>query len=259
MMVNLSNLSVRYPNSPPSSPPALDDVSLSLRMGEILGLVGESGSGKSTLLMAILRLLPKGTFVKGTITSEGQDLLSLDEEEMRLFRWDRISLVPQGAMNGFTPVLTVGYQIAEVLLEHSDIPIGESSKEVRRLLSEVGLPEDAYERYPHELSGGQKQRAAIATALACAPYFLLADEPTTALDVITQAEVISLLRRAVKKRNMGMVLVTHDIALASSICDSIAVLRHGKLVDHGTVEEILSHPTDEHTKSLLRAQEEMER
>lgn len=253
-MVNLSNLSVRYPNSPPSSPPALDDVSLSLRMGEILGLVGESGSGKSTLLMAILRLLPKGT-----ITSEGQDLLSLDEEEMRLFRWDRISLVPQGAMNGFTPVLTVGYQIAEVLLEHSDIPIGESSKEVRRLLSEVGLPEDAYERYPHELSGGQKQRAAIATALACAPYFLLADEPTTVLDVITQAEVISLLRRAVKKRNMGMVLVTHDIALASSTCDSIAVLRLGKLVDHGTVEEILSHPTDEHTKSLLRAQEEMER
>ena len=255
-MIDVKDLSVTYYDKK-RQVEALKKVSLQLNMGKVVAIVGESGSGKSTLMMSILGLLPENTAITGKIIMNGKNILELKESEIASYRWDHIALIPQGAMNSFTPVITVGDHIKEVLKVHSSITGKESQIEIDRLLDEVSLEMDIANRYPHELSGGQKQRAAIALALACAPYFLLADEPTTALDVITQAEIISLLANLVQKRGMGMALVTHDIALASTFCDRIAVIHEGQLVDEGPTEEILTNPRHWHTKELVRSVKDM--
>ncbi|MDR1874989.1 MAG: ABC transporter ATP-binding protein [Synergistaceae bacterium] len=241
---------------------AVRDCSLRFSRGEIAGLVGESGSGKSSVLMAIPRLLPAGTLISGEIRfhekGAATDLVKLDEGAINAWRWRRIALVPQGAMNSFTPHLTIERHITEVLEHHLRMTRRESRGHAAELLRTVGLEPSFLKRYPHELSGGQKQRAALAAALSCDPDFLLADEPTTALDVITQKEVLDVIVQLVRARGMGLLLVTHDLPLAAGVCDSLFVMKDGLVDDGGPVREVIESSPKPYTRSLIRAIREME-
>lgn len=250
-MLDIRNLSVRY-NSMGRATDAVNSVSLHVRKGTFTGLVGESGSGKSTIMMAVLGLLPPSTEITGELIYNGADILSMSESEIRNLRWKEISLVPQGAQNSFTPVMKIKRHIEEVLKVHSGIYGEDAEKEVVRLLEDVGLDAGIKERYPHELSGGQKQRAAIALALACSPALLLADEPTTALDVIVQAEILDLLSGLRKSRDLSIILVTHDLPLAAVVCDRLVVMKDGMIAESGTPHELVNDPQHPHTKDLIR-------
>jgi ABC-type glutathione transport system ATPase component len=256
-MIRIENLSVRY-RSGSRDVAAVSGVSLELQRGRITGLVGESGSGKSTLVMAILGLLPPEATVEGRILLDGVNLIGLEEAKLDRFRWTRVALVPQGSQNAFNPVISVGEQVAEPIRLHQGLSRPEAGKKVGRLLDEVGLGVKVASRYPHELSGGQRQRAALAMALGCDPAFLLADEPTTALDVIIQAEIVELLRRTVRERKMGMAVVTHDLPLASGICESICVLDGGRLIETLSSEHLGDGAIHPKTRSLVKALREME-
>lgn len=256
-MIALENLTVRY-RVGGREVPALTGVSLSLQPGRITGLVGESGSGKSTLVMAILGLLPPEAEIKGRILIDGVDVVGMPEAELDRFRWTRVALVPQGSQNAFNPVLSVGVQVAEPLRVHLGLGRAEAEEKARGLLEEVGLGSTAAGRFPHELSGGQRQRAALAMALSCGPAFLLADEPTTALDVIIQAEIAELLRRTVRERRMGMAVVTHDLPLASGLCETICVLDGGRLVETLPAGDLSTGAKHPRTAALVRALAEME-
>jgi ABC-type glutathione transport system ATPase component len=223
-----------------------------------VGLVGESGSGKSSALMSIPRLLPGGTRVSGEIYCDGQNLTALGEEEMNAWRWRRIAMVSQGAMNSFTPHLTVERHITEVLTHHMRTPKKEGRDRAAELLRTAGLETGILKRYPHELSGGQKQRAALAVALACEPDFLLADEPTTALDVITQKDVLDMTVKLVREREMGLLLVTHDLPLAAGICDALIVMKDGEIVESGPARQVAENPAQPYTRLLIRSIREME-
>jgi len=254
-MMEISHLSVTYPNGVE----AVTDANLMLSPGEIVALVGESGSGKSTLLYSVLRLLPPGTRVTGSITAEGRDVLAMDYNELNRFRWDRCALILQGAMSSFTPVLSIGNQIAETIIHHRGLSAREALLKTSELLERVGLPTAFVSRYPHELSGGQKQRAAIAMAISCDPDFLLADEPTTALDVITQAEITVLLAELVAEKRMGLCMVTHDLPLALSLCHNLAVMKEGEIVEAGRPEMILKKPRHPHTVELVESIRKLEK
>ncbi|MDR2180042.1 MAG: ABC transporter ATP-binding protein [Synergistaceae bacterium] len=236
---------------------AVRDCSFSIARGDIVGLVGESGSGKSSALMAIPRLLPAGTKVSGQIFCDGEDISALGEEAMNRWRWRRIALVPQGAMNSFTPHLSVERHITEVLTHHMKMTRREGRECAAELLKTVGLEaqgaSSVLDRYPHELSGGQKQRAALATALACGPDFLLADEPTTALDVITQKEVLDMTAALVRERGMGLLLVTHDLPLAAGLCDVLIVMKEGSVVEIGPSRTVVDAPRHPYTRKLIQA------
>ncbi|MCL2767962.1 MAG: ABC transporter ATP-binding protein [Synergistaceae bacterium] len=259
-MIKINDLSVTYPNAPRK---AVNSASLVIRKGTVTGLVGESGSGKSTLLMSIPKLLPKGTMTSGSaeISSIPSSMCSAEEANINIFdladdhlrkiRWKKISIVPQGSMNSFNPTMTIFSGIYEVMSVHLGMKKYEAKKRINELFESVGLDPKLAFRYPHELSGGQKQRAAIATALACDPDYLLADEPTTALDVITQKEVLETLVTLVKQRNMGMLLVTHDLPLAASVSEVLAVMQYGEIVESGEVRKIISAPTHRHTVDLV--------
>jgi ABC-type glutathione transport system ATPase component len=249
-MIDVKELSVRYKGSETE---AVKGVSFTLEQGSFTGLVGESGSGKTTIISSILGLLPHGTSVSGSIAFEGNDLLSLSGDRLRELRWKRISLVPQGALNSFTPVLTIGRHIEEVLETHCGIKRAAAGEKIAALLTECGLDEEAAQKYPHELSGGQKQRAAIALALACSPLLLLADEPTTALDVITQAGILKLLAGLRAERGLTVLLVTHDLPLAASVCDRLLVMKDGELIESGAPREIVLAPKRAYTKKLVEA------
>lgn len=251
-MFDIRNLSVRY-NSMGRATDAVRGVSLHLEKGTFTGLVGESGSGKSTIMMAALGLLPPRTEIRGELFYKGSDILRMSESEMRNLRWKEIALVPQGAQNSFTPVIKIKSHIEEVLNVHSNKYGVEAEKEIIRLLSEVGLRSEIGERYPHELSGGQKQRAAIALALACSPALLLADEPTTALDVIVQAEILELLSKLRKSKDLSIILVTHDLPLAAVVCDRLIVMKDGSIAEMGSPYEIVNNPVHPHTRELVKA------
>jgi len=253
-MIEVRSLSVVYPNGVR----AVEEASLTLSPGKILALVGESGSGKSTLLYACLGLLPRGSKISGKVFFDHLDFLDLPEEEQRQIRWKKASLILQGTMNAFTPVLTMKRQFVEVMEEHLNLKPADAINRAGELLREVGLDPKFLARYPHEISGGQKQRCAIAMALCCNPDYLLADEPTTALDVITQAEIINLLKRIVRQRNMGMLIVTHDLALATSIADKISVMHQSRIVEIASSEEIVNRPKHPHTIDLIRSLSMME-
>jgi len=256
-MIEIEGLSVSY-RSGKKEVQALSGVSLSLPSGQITGLVGESGSGKTTLVMAILGLLPPEARVAGRILVDGVDVVGMAENERDRFRWIRVALVPQGSQNAFNPVLSIGSQVAEPLRVHRGLGRREAEKRARMLLDEVGLGSKAAERFPHELSGGQRQRAALAMALSCDPAFLLADEPTTALDVLIQAEIADLLKRAVRERKMGMALVTHDLPLASGLCETICVLDGGRLVETVPAKDLARGAKHPRTRALVAALLEME-
>lgn len=252
MILEITNLDVYY-NKPQETSHAVRGVSLSLPERSLCGLIGESGSGKSTVMMTMMGLLPAGASAEGSIIYSGSEILNLPEEKLAALRQRGISLIPQGAMNSFTPVFTIGRHIEEVLGCHLGIKGDTAAKRARELLEEVELPAETVRRYPHELSGGQKQRAAIALALSCEPRLVLADEPTTALDVITQDSIMKLLQRLRRDKAITVLLVTHDLPLASSACDTLFVMKDGKIIETGTPAELIAAPKAEHTKALINS------
>ena len=233
---------------------AVNDVSVQIAPGETLGLVGESGSGKSVTALAILRLLqPPGRIAGGQVLFEGRDLLALSEREMRAVRGARISLIFQEPMTALNPVMRVGDQIAEALTVHGLATGADARARAVELLEAVHIT-DAARRvrdYPHQLSGGMRQRVMIAIALACKPPLIIADEPTTALDVTIQAQVLELLRELKARYNLAVLLITHDFGVIAEMADRVAVMYQGSLVEQGPVRQILREPAHEYTRSLL--------
>jgi oligopeptide/dipeptide ABC transporter ATP-binding protein len=231
---------------------AVDDVSFDLEHGEALGLVGESGGGKTTCALSIARLLPKeGKIYGGEIRLEGTDLLKLNDEDIRSRRWKEVSIIFQGAMNALNPVMKVGDQIAEAIVLHQKLGKKEALRKAGDLFELVEMPADRIKNYPHEFSGGMKQRAMIAMALACNPKVVIGDEPTTALDVMVQAQILNLLEKLRQELDMGLILITHDLSILGETCDRIAVMYAGKIVESGTVEDIFEHTAHPYTERLI--------
>jgi len=234
---------------------AVNNVSFSLDQGEALGIVGESGSGKTSLANALMKLVPPNTLrYSGDVVIDGINIMRLSEEEMRKsIRWRKIAMVFQGAMNSLNPVLTVGFQVAEPLLVHEKIDKKEAMKRVSKVFSLVGLSEQFINRYPHELSGGMKQRVLIAMALILNPKILILDEPTSALDVMIQAQIMNLLKDLKKELGIAMILITHDVALASDLCDEIAVMYAGEIMELGKAEQVLLEPKHPYSEKLIKS------
>ena len=234
---------------------AVEDVSFTLEAGQSLGIVGESGCGKTTSMLALLRLLPEtGRIVRGEAFFEGTDLLRLSPGQMRERRWKDISLIFQGAMNAFNPTRTIGAQIAEAIrLHRSTLSRNEIQTEIARLLELVGIGADRAWQYPHQYSGGMRQRAMIAMALACNPQIVIADEPTTALDVMIQAQILDLLQELQKEIDVSFIVVTHDLGIVAEICDHVMVMYGGWQVEYGPAEAIFNQPSHPYTQRLLAA------
>ncbi len=233
---------------------AVDDISFDLAEGEALGIIGESGSGKTSLALALMRLLPRNaTITGGRMRLAGEDLGALSDEAFRVrVRWSHMAMVFQGAMHSLNPVIRVGDQVGE-RLRADGLSKTETRARVRELMTRVGLSAGTAERYPHELSGGMKQRVMIATALTHDPPLLILDEPTSALDVSIQAQIMNLLKELKAERHISMLFITHDLALASDLCDHIAVVYAGQVRELGTAEEVLADPADPYTQRLLAA------
>lgn len=232
---------------------AVDGVSFKLNKGEVLGIAGESGCGKSTTAYSLIRLVPPpGKIVDGELIFEGRDILKLSEEDFRKqIRWKKISMVFQGAMNALNPVYTIGDQIAEVLMLHKHMTKEEAMKEVYKLLEMVGIDPKRAKSYPHELSGGMKQRVVIAMALALRPPLVIADEPTTALDVVVQAQIMNLLKRLQREHQMSIILITHDLSLIAEMAEKVVIMYAGKIVEFGTAEQVFLNPQHPYTRGLL--------
>jgi peptide/nickel transport system ATP-binding protein len=233
--------------------PAAIDLNYAVRAGEVLALVGESGSGKSASSMALLGLLPPNSRVNGSVKLNGQEILGLGPAKLRRIRGNDVAVIFQEPMTAMNPVYTIGFQIVETLRLHNAISPEEARERALRLLELVELPDPAkaFKSYPHQLSGGQRQRAMIAQSLSCDPKLLIADEPTTALDVTVQAEILGLMRSLRNKLDSAIVLITHDMGVVADLADKIAVMRNGRIVETGTAEEIFSNPRHEYTRQLL--------
>jgi len=230
---------------------AVDDVSFNLDCGEALGIVGESGCGKTTCALSIAKMLPKEGYIEGgEVLLNGQDLARLSEKEIRAHRWKDVSIVFQGAMNALNPVMTVGKQIAEAIELHDKLDKAAAMQKAADMLELVDIPKDRIDRYPHEFSGGMKQRVMIAMALACNSKVVIGDEPTTALDVMIQAQILELLEKLRQQMDMGLILITHDLSILSETCDRIAVMYAGKIVETGTAEDIFEHARHPYTQRL---------
>jgi oligopeptide/dipeptide ABC transporter ATP-binding protein len=231
---------------------ALEDVSFDVLPGQTVGLVGESGCGKTTTLMSVMRLLPAGgRITAGRVLFNGTDLLSLSEVEMRAYRWKNMAIVFQGAMNALNPVMRVGDQIREAILLHELMQREAAERRVGELLEMVGIPRRRRDQYPHQYSGGMRQRAMIAMALACGPDLLFADEPTTALDVMIQAQVLELLKDIQNALGLSIVMVTHDLGVVAEVCDTVVVMYGGKVAEYASVDDIYNHPEHPYTQRLL--------
>ena len=234
---------------------AVNNIHLTMKKGEILGLVGETGAGKTTTALSIMGLLPErvGAVKQGKIKFEGEDLLTKSKREMRAIRGKKISMIFQDPMTALNPVKTVGDQIAEVVLLHDHCSKAEALKKAQNMLALVGIVPERYKDYPHQFSGGMKQRIVIAIALACEPDLLIADEPTTALDVTIQAQILDMMRALQKKNNTSTILITHDLGVVAEMCDHCAVMYAGEIVEYGTLEEIFDHPKHPYTKALYKS------
>ena len=256
--LSVENLVVEY-TSDGQTVHAVNGVSFHLERGRTIGLVGETGAGKTTIAKTILRILPdKAARVKsGNIMLEGKNLLELPEAEMRRIRGNNISMIFQDPMTALNPVMKVGRQISEVIKIHNHISQNEADKRAVEMLEMVGIPEERFEEYPHQFSGGMKQRVVIAIALACNPDLLLADEPTTALDVTIQAQVLDMIKELKEQYHTAMILITHDLGVVANTCDDVAVIYAGEIVEMGTVRQIFKNPSHPYTIGLFGALPDM--
>ncbi len=255
-LLSVEGLTMAFPTAGGGAAHAIDGISLTIDRGEVLGLVGESGCGKSMTALCIMRLVPPpGRITTGRIVFDGTDLLRIPEPAMRAVRGARIGMIFQEPMTALNPVLTAGYQIAEALVIHQPISRRRAWQRAVELLGEVGIPEPAARAhdYPHQLSGGMRQRVMIAMAIACEPDLLIADEPTTALDVTIQAEILDLLRGLRERRGMGLLLITHDLGVVAEQAHRVAIMYAGRIVEEATTTELFAHPQHPYTRALLRS------
>lgn len=238
-----------------SGSPILDQVSLSIAPGQIVAVTGESGSGKSMTALAVMQLLPSGATTSGAVRLDGQDVLTCSESDMCTLRGATVGMVFQEPMTALNPVKTIGDQVMETILIHKAMPLAQARERAHQVLTRVGLPSDRFplSRYPHELSGGQRQRVVIAMAIALRPKLLIADEPTTALDVTTQAQILQLLKGLVHEYDMGLLMITHDLAVVADMADEIVVMRQGEVVEAGETHHLLRHMQHPYTCMLFEA------
>lgn len=255
ILLELKNEHVSF-FTPAGEVKALNDVTLTMENGEILGIVGESGSGKSVTAYSVMGLIAEpGKIVSGSVKFDGREIHNLREKEMRKLRGNEIGIIFQDPMTSLNPLYTIGNQICEVIRLHTDATKKEAKEQAIKLLTEVGInePERRIKQYPHELSGGMRQRVMIAIALACNPKLLIADEPTTALDVTIQAQILELMLALRKTHDMSIIVITHDLGIVASMCEKIAVMYGGKIVEYGTARDIFYEPKHEYTKGLLNS------
>ena len=252
ILLEVKDLSVEY-KSDDETIHAVNGISFNIKKGETLGLVGETGAGKTTVAKSILRILPKlqSHIRSGSIHFDEKQLLDLNERQMQNIRGNKISMIFQDPMSALSPVMTIGAQIEEAISLHRNLPRKERAKLVEEMLEMVGIPGARKNEYPHQFSGGMKQRVIIAIALACRPDLLLADEPTTALDVTIQAQVLDMIEKLKSEFNMSMLLITHDLGIVAETCDRVAVIYAGEIVETGEVVEVFDHPLHPYTKGLF--------
>ncbi len=257
-LLEVSDLNVWFGLDGRAEVHAVRGVDFAVDRGERFALVGESGCGKTTAILALMGLLPSNASVAGRVLLDGEDVLERGEESARPHRWNDLAMVFQGAMNAFNPVRTIGAQIAEPMELHGIAEGNAAMRRVEVLLETVGIPPARASRYPHEFSGGMRQRAAIAMALACSPKVLLADEPTTALDVMVQAQILELLHRLTEDFGLALVLVTHDLPVVAQLCERAAVMYAGEIVESGTTDALYHDPRHPYTRLLFAATPDVE-
>jgi peptide/nickel transport system ATP-binding protein len=251
-LLEVKNLRVLY-EVRGTKAPAVDGVDLSLGAGDALGLAGESGCGKSTLALACLGLLPRNATVEGSIRFRDTEVIGAKPGRLRALRWAGIAMVFQGAMSAFNPVKRVGDQVVEAILLHEDVSRSEARGRMRELFEHAGIAPRRADDYPHEFSGGMRQRVMIAMALACNPPLVIADEPTTALDVMIQAQILNLLAQLREERNIALLVITHDLSVLAQVADRVAIMYAGRIVEEGSASELLTTPRHPYSKSLVGA------
>ena len=252
-LLRIEDLTIHFPTEE-GDVRAVNGVSLSVEAGQTLGLVGETGAGKTTTALGLLRLVPEpGQVESGSIIYKDRDIMTMSEKEVQDIRGNEISMIFQDPMTALNPVMTVGDQVAEVILRHQNCTKVEAQQRMIDILGKVGIGPDRASDYPHQFSGGMKQRVVIAIALACNPKLLLADEPTTALDVTIQAQVMRMINDLKREFNTSMILITHDLGIVAESCDQVAIMYAGEIVEYGSLEDIFDHTTHPYTKGLFNS------